>query len=81
MLEARQTPAFHAMAPRPLSEHEVAVIRAWGAKAKEQLWLPCTAANQDEVMEQLRTHDEILARLDNRGKPGSELRKEATQRK
>jgi hypothetical protein len=36
MLEARQTPAFHAMAPRPLSEHEVAVIRAWHAKAEEQ---------------------------------------------
>ena len=35
MLEARQTPAFHAMAPRPLSEHE-AVIRAWLAKAEEQ---------------------------------------------
>ena len=36
MLEARQTPAFHAMAPRPLSEHEVAVIRAWHSKAEEQ---------------------------------------------
>ena len=36
MLEARQTPSFHAMAPRPLSEREVAVIRAWLAKAEEQ---------------------------------------------
>ena len=32
-------------------------------------------------MEQLRTHGEILARLDNRGKSGSELQKETTQRK
>ena len=65
MLEARQTPAFHAMAPRPLSEHEVAVIRAWLAKAEEQrrtdlgdalAAVQCNierqaAANQDEVME------------------------------
>ena len=36
MQEAHQTPAFHAMAPRPLSEHEVAVISAWRAKAEEQ---------------------------------------------
>ena len=86
MLEARQTPAFHAMAPRPLSEHEVAVIRAWLAKAEEQrrtdlgdalAAVQCNierqaAANQDEVMEQLRAHGEILARLDNRGKFGSE---------
>ena len=32
-------------------------------------------------MEQVRAHGEILARLDNRGKSGSELQKEATQRK
>ena len=39
------------------------------------------AANQDEVMEQLRAHGEILAGLHNRGKSGSELLNEATQRK
>ncbi len=90
---AKPSLTLHAMAPRPLSEHEVAVIRAWLAKAEEQRRtdlgdaldaVPCNiemqaAANQDEVMEQLCAHGEILAHLDNRGESGSEWQKEATQ--
>ena len=62
---AKHSLTLHAMAPRPLSEHEVAVIRAWLAKAEEQrrtdlgdalAAVQCNierqaAANQDEVME------------------------------
>ena len=36
MLENQQTPVFNALQPRPLSEREVAVIRAWHSKAEEQ---------------------------------------------
>ena len=36
MLEQRQTPRFHAMVPRDLSEAEVSVIRAWYDAAKHQ---------------------------------------------
>ena len=89
---AKPSLTLHAMAPRPLSEHEVAVIRAWLAKAEEQrrthlgdalAAVQCNierqaAANQDEVTERA---GEILARLDKRGKSDSELQKEATQRK
>ena len=95
MLETHQTPAFHAMVPRTLSESETATIRTWLAMAEEQrrtdLGDPLAtvqnniekqaAANQDEIMEQLRAHGEILAHLDNRKTSGSELQKEATRRK
>ena len=95
MLEEEQTPAFKAFAPRRLSGGEVAVIRAWYEKAQQQEKkdlgdavaaaqgniMGQAAANHDEVMEKLRGHNEILQRLDNQTKSGSQLQREATKRK
>ena len=102
MLGTHKTPAFHAMVPRTLSGSEITTTRTWLARAEEQrrtdLGDPLAtvqnniekqaAANQDEIMEQLRAHGEklcahgkIRAHLDNPRKSGRESQKEATQRK
>ena len=87
MLEEEQTPDFKAFAPRRLSGGEMAVIRAWYEKAQQQEKedlgdavaaaqgniMGQAAADHDEVMEKLRGQDEILQRLDNHPKSGSQL--------
>jgi len=69
MLEGKQTPQYHAMRPRDLSEAELAVISAWHAKAQAEEREKCgdalaavqgsimaqAAANKDEVMAEIRT--------------------------
>ena len=71
------------------------MIRAWYEKAQQQEKkdlgdavaaaqgniMGQAAANHDEVMEKLRGHGEILQRLDNQTKSGSQLQQEATTRK
>jgi len=59
MLEQRATPQFHGFAPRPLSENEVRVIRAWydAAKARESEQLGAALAQlQSNVMSQAAAH-------------------------
>ena len=58
MLEARQTPAFHAMAPRPLSEREIAVIRTCTPKPRSSSkdLGDALAAAQGNIMGQSQRH-------------------------